>query len=112
MHSESNLPSSSKNSGDAPVPNPAAIAPPEVHAATILERWSVTAHELTTLVNDNPSLRGILLGYVAEHKFQQLIERHPHISGSKKYDDHDRTRKSDRVIVYKGVEFSVEVKSL
>jgi hypothetical protein len=67
---------------------------------------------LTELVNDNPSLRGIMLGYVAEHKFRELIEKHPHISGSKKHDDHDRSRKSDRVIMYKGVEFCIEVKSL
>lgn len=53
-----------------------------------------------------------MLGYVAELKFRELIERHPGISGSKKYDDHDRARKSDRVLIYKGREFSVEVKSL
>lgn len=64
------------------------------------------------MVDENPSLRGILLGYVAEHKFREMIEAHPHISGSRKYDDHDRNRKSDRVIVYKAEEFSVEVKSL
>jgi hypothetical protein len=86
--------------------------PTEIHPATILERWDITTRQLTDLVNDNPSLRGIMLGYVAEHKFRELIESHPHISGSKKHDDHDRSRKSDRVIVYKGMEFSIEVKSL
>jgi hypothetical protein len=67
---------------------------------------------LTALVDENPSLRGIMLGYVAEHKFRELVEAHPHISATRKYDDHDRKRKSDRVLVYKGEEFSVEVKSL
>lgn len=79
---------------------------------TIFEQWSITASELTDLVRENPSLRGIMLGYVAEHKFRQLIEQHPQIAGSRKYDDHDRTRKSDRVILYKRQEFSIEVKSL
>lgn len=82
------------------------------HSGTILKRWGITAKQLTQLVDENPSLRGILLGYVAEHKFREMIEAHPHISGSRKYDDHDRNRKSDRVIVYKAEEFSVEVKSL
>ncbi len=54
----------------------------------------------------------MLLGYVAEHKFREMVEVHPEISSSRKYDDHDRSRKSDRIIVYKGEEFSVEVKSL
>lgn len=93
-------------------PNTAAVAPVEILSGTILERWGITARQLTELVNDNPSLRGILLGYVAEHKFQELVEKHPHISGSRKHDDHDRSRKNDRVITYKGMEFSIEVKSL
>ena len=112
MPSDSNPPGSSKSSGEPIPPDPAKIAPPEIQSATILERWGITAHQLTDLVNDNPSLRGIMLGYVAEHKFRELIEAHPHISSSKKHDDHDRSRKSDRVIIYKGVEFSIEVKSL
>lgn len=79
---------------------------------TILDRWSVTPRELTALVDDNPSLRGIMLGYVAEHKLRELVEAHAHISATRKYDDHDRKRKSDRVLIYKGEEFTVEVKSL
>lgn len=78
----------------------------------ILNRWGISVNELTSLVDENPSLRGIMLGYVAEHKLREFFEAHPHISGSSKHDDHDRTHKSDRVIVYKGKEFSVEAKSL
>jgi len=112
MPSDSSPKSSSKNSNE-PIPSdPASIAPPEVHSTTILDRWSITARQLTDLVNDNPSLRGIMMGYVAEHKCRELVEKHPHISGSKKHDDHDRSRKSDRVYLYKGMEFSIEVKSL
>ncbi|HEU5121690.1 MAG TPA: hypothetical protein VFT59_02500, partial [Candidatus Saccharimonadales bacterium] len=59
----------------------------------------ITPHELTQLINENPSLRGIMLGYVAEYKLKKLLETHPGISESRKYDDHDRTQKSDRVII-------------
>ncbi len=79
---------------------------------SILDRWDISAQELTTLVDDNPSLRGMMLGYVAELKFRELIESHPGISSTRKHDDHDRKRKSDREIAYKGERFTVEVKSL
>jgi len=79
---------------------------------SILERWDITVDELTQLIDENPSMRGIVIGYVAELKLKKLFEAHEHISKSFKYDDHDRTRKSDRVIVYRGKEFSVEAKSL
>lgn len=78
----------------------------------ILERWSLSADELTELVDANPSLRGILLGYVAEKKFHDLYLNHPDVSEASKDDDHDRKRKGDRRIVYRGKPFVVEVKSL
>lgn len=120
MPSKSRPPESSKPSPeddplfrtDPDVPSEPVADPTAGERGTILQRWDITERELTALVDENPSLRGIMLGYVAEHKFRELVEEHPHISGSKKYDDHDRKRKSDRVIVYKGEEFSVEVKSL
>lgn len=79
---------------------------------TILKRWGITERELTELVDQNPSLRGILLGYVAEKKFHDQYLSHPDISEKGKDDDHDRKKKGDRRIVYKGRTFLVEVKSL
>lgn len=79
---------------------------------SILRLWNVSERELSRLILENPSLRGIMLGYVAELKLQQLLERHPQITRTLKHDDHDRKRKSDRVIIYKGMEFSIESKSL
>lgn len=35
---------------------------------TILDRWDVTPEEFTELVEKNPSLRGMILGYLAELK--------------------------------------------
>ena len=39
---------------------------------SILTRWDLTAEELTRVVDRNPSLRGMLLGYIAELKLEQL----------------------------------------
>lgn len=79
---------------------------------TILDTWKISIDDLTALVTENPSLRGIMLGYVAEHKLKEFFQNHAHISTSIKHDDHDRSHKSDRVILYQGREFTVEVKSL
>lgn len=79
---------------------------------SILKRWGVTAEELTQVVDRNPSLRGMMLGYVAELKLEQLWLERPGVSNVVKPDDHDRRRKGDRVIYYKGAEFVFESKSL
>jgi hypothetical protein len=79
---------------------------------SILQRWDITEHELTNLVNSNPSLRGMMLGYIAEYKFQTLYLNDPSITAVQKDDDHDRTKKGDRRITYKGKPYIIEVKSL
>jgi hypothetical protein len=81
-------------------------------AETILRRWEISPIELTRLVDSNPSLRGMLFGYVAEFKFSQLWLGHPDITYVIKPDDHNRKKKGDRLIIYKGQEFTIEVKSL
>ncbi len=78
----------------------------------ILQRWSLSEGEFTEIVDGNPSLRGLALGYVAEWKFHKLFLDHAEISEIRKDDDHDRKRKGDRTFQYKGKEFIVEVKSL
>ena len=67
---------------------------------------------MTELVDQNPSLRGMMLGYVAEKKFHDSFLDHPGITEIAKDDDHDRSRKGDRRIVYKGKTLIIEVKSL
>jgi len=79
---------------------------------SILERWGITEKELTELVDNNPSLRGIMLGYVAEKKFQDAYLEHPDVTEKTKDDDHDRQKKGDRRITYKGRTLIIEVKSL
>lgn len=79
---------------------------------SILTRWGITEGELTELVDRNPSLRGILLGYVAEKKFHDRYLSAPDIAEASKDDDHDRSKKGDRRIRYKGRTYLIEVKSL
>lgn len=79
---------------------------------TILERWDVTAEELTRVVDENPSLRGMILGYLAEMKLEKLWLTGPDFSDLTKADDHDRSRHGDRAVRYKGQEFTFESKSL
>jgi transcriptional regulator with XRE-family HTH domain len=83
-----------------------------VSTSGVLERWQVSSDELAHTVDANPSLRGMLLGYIAELKLSQLLEAHPGISASVKYDDHDRAHKGDRVVTFRKHQFIIESKSL
>lgn len=80
--------------------------------STILNRWSLTAGELTQIVDANPSLRGFMLGYVGEFQLRKRWFSDERTSDLRKADDHDRRKKSDLTLIYKGSEFSWEVKSL
>ena len=63
---------------------------------SILKRWGITETQLTDLVDQNPSLRGMMLGYVAEKKFHDVFLDHPEITGNIKDDDHDRQKQKGR----------------
>lgn len=84
----------------------------EGYQENILDKWEITPYELTQLLAQNPSLRGMLFGYVAEFKLEQLHLQGSEISKVYKHDDHDRRGKGDRVVVYKNHEFIIEAKSL
>jgi len=81
-------------------------------AETILNGWQISASDLTEIVQDNPSLRGMLFGYVAEFKLMSFFEADKRITSLRKDDDHDRRKKGDLVVTYKGREFKIESKSL
>ena len=80
--------------------------------ATILERWSISAAELTDVVDRNPSLRGMLFGYVAEENLHQILLTSRYVQDIRKDDDHDRRRKGDRVVTCADTTLIVESKSL
>jgi transcriptional regulator with XRE-family HTH domain len=90
----------------------AQIDSPNEYRESILERWEISADTLTSLLEQNPSLRGMLFGYVAELKLEQVWLQPPRVTACSKNNDHDRTGKGDRVIVYKGESFIIEAKSL
>lgn len=79
---------------------------------SILTRWDISEAELTKLIDENPSLRGVMIGYHAEMKLKKIWFSTERITHSVKYDDHDRKKKGDLVITYKGQSFIVESKSL
>lgn len=80
--------------------------------STILDRWQITADELTKIVDENPSLRGFIFGYVSEYKARTYFTGHENVKNLMKYDDHDRNSKGDISFYYKGREFRIEAKSL
>lgn len=78
----------------------------------ILERWQITAEELTELIDANPSMRGNMFGYVAEMKLRKIWFSGERVTQAVKYDDHDRKKKGDLVITYRNHSFIIESKSL
>ncbi|HJW86817.1 MAG TPA: hypothetical protein VJ440_09310 [Candidatus Brocadiaceae bacterium] len=79
---------------------------------TILEKWGITAERLTQVLEKNPSLRGMILGYVAEQKLKEIISTLTDVSFITKFDDHNRKKKGDLYIIYKNRAFNIESKSL
>lgn len=78
----------------------------------ILYRWQLTVEELTQIVDENPSMRGLMLGYVAEYKLKKMYFEDSRITALIKDDDHDRKNKGDIRFIYRGQNFRVESKSL
>lgn len=78
----------------------------------LLERWQLTQQELSEIISQNPSMRGLLMGYVAEYKLRKIWFSDDRIERAIKYDDHDRSRPSDLEVHYNGVPITIEVKSL
>lgn len=76
----------------------------------LLERWQLTQQELSEIISQNPSMRGLLLGYVAEYKLRKIWD--DRVERTHKYNDHDRSRPSDLEVHYNGVPITIEVKSL
>jgi hypothetical protein len=78
----------------------------------VFQHWGISPEQLSQAILENGSLRGMVFGYVAEIKLRELLSAHPNIELVVKNDDHDRTRKSDLRVRYRGREFRVESKSL
>lgn len=79
---------------------------------SILKRWGLTEHELTEIIQANPSMRGLMLGYVAEYKLRKMVFSDPVFTKVHKADDHDRSKKGDLTVTFKQRLFRIECKSL
>jgi hypothetical protein len=77
-----------------------------------LSSWDTTENEIAKLMDENSSLRGIVLGYVAEEKLKKIIESRTEVSSNHKPHDQNKSIRCDRIIVYKNTQFLIEVKSI
>jgi len=78
----------------------------------LLEEWGLTTSELNEILASRPSLRGILIGFVAEYKLPKMWFTDERIVALERYDNHDRTRPGDFGFSYRRTPISVQVKSL
>lgn len=68
---------------------------------------------LKQLVKTNPSLRGMILGYINENIYRNFLLTIPEITNIFKPDDHDReNNKSDFIVTYKNKNIKIQVKSI
>ncbi|PSP88505.1 restriction endonuclease [Halobacteriales archaeon QS_4_69_34] len=75
--------------------------------------WDARPEELNEILSRNPSLRGMLHGYLAEEKVKRVwFEGSEDVTNLFSPDDHDRDLKGDWILDYEGEEIVVEVKSL
>jgi len=82
------------------------------HPEDILAAWSITAQELSEIVAENPSMRGLMFGYVAEYKLKKMWLERGRIQGLVRPRAHDRKAKGDFRFNYRGQSVTVEVKCL
>ena len=80
--------------------------------ASLLDAWSITAEELSEIVAQNPSMRGLMFGFVAEYKLKKEWLQRPEVENLVRPRSHDRKQKCDFVFDYKGQPIKVEVKCL
>ena len=73
-------------------------------------RW-INKDRLVHLIQSNPSLRGFVYGYASEDEFVHFLESLESVDSYFKDDDHKKT-KSDCTFVFKGREYTVQLKSL
>lgn len=79
---------------------------------SLLNLWDVAHTDIDQIMQDNPSLRGMLFGYVAERKLREKLSQDDRVENITKDDDHDRKNKGDLLPTYKGRKFKIELKSL
>lgn len=79
------------------------------HAGLLLEGLQV--ENLHVLLEGNPSLRGYLQGYLAEHHLTSLLTKTSDVTSIRKIPDADKA-KGDLEVMFRGVPIIIECKSL
>lgn len=82
------------------------------HAPDLLNAWGLTRAELSEIVAENPSMRGLMFGFVAEYKLKKQWLLRPGITNLIRPSSHDRKQKFDFGFDYKGMKVELEVKCL
>ncbi len=78
----------------------------------ILGDWGISASELAEIVAENPSMRGLMFGFVAEYKVKKEWLLRPGITNVVRPRSHDRKQKCDFTFDYRGLNVRLEVKCL
>jgi hypothetical protein len=75
---------------------------------------AIPPEDLVSAIKRAPSLRGMILGYIAEEMFEKYVpKKYPGVSDIEKHDDHNREEnKSDRSITYNGRRYGIQLKSM
>lgn len=78
----------------------------------LLTSWGISADEFSEIVRENPSMRGLMFGFVAEYKLKKEWLLRPGIRNLVRPRSHDRKQKCDFSFDYRGASVRVEVKCL
>jgi hypothetical protein len=75
---------------------------------------SVSPEDLVSAIKRAPSLRGMILGYIAEEMFEKhILDPLEHVGEVRSFDDHDRSQnKADRSFIAHGRRYTVQLKSV
>ncbi len=85
---------------------------PDEQPHDLLVAWDITAEELSEIVAENPSMHGLMFGYVAEYKLKKMWLQRREVTGLTRPRSHDRKSKGDFRFQYRGRSVTVEVKCL
>jgi len=78
----------------------------------LLNAWSLTRAELSEIVAENPSMRGLMFGFVAEYKLRKMWLLRREITNLARPGAHNRKHKGDFCFDYRGITVTLEVKCL
>jgi len=80
--------------------------------SNLFRYWNIAPDELSEIIDQRPSLRGMIEGYIAEYKLKKMLQSDARIKEVGKYNNHDRKKRGDLFVVYKGKKIGIEVKGL